>query len=160
MPNAKKKFPYEHVIAILIGIVLFYFGWQLKSLVAERSASAEKTIRLRNLYVHLKTYCNEYGSYPSTMGNERYSKIGSASDLFLLTTMGYANEEEINTNLWSYNANALPDSEDPLVSEKGVNKGRAEKPVYLLRANGEILKAEPKNGQLPSAVCDWEKLGD
>lgn len=160
MPNAKKKFPYEHVIAILIGIVLFYFGWQLKSLVSERSASAEKIIRLRNLYVHLKTYCNEYGSYPSTMGNERYSKAGSASDLFLLTTIGYADEEEINTNLWSYNANALPDSEDPLVSEKGVNKGRAKKSVYLLRANGEILKAEPKNGQLPISICDWEKLSD
>lgn len=160
MPNAKKRFPYEHVIAILIGIVLFYFGWQLKSLVSERSASAEKTIRLRNLYVHLKTYCNEYGSYPSAMGNERYSKPGSASDLFLLAAAGYAEEEEINTNLWSYNANALPDSEEALVSEKGVSKGRAEKPVYLLRANGEILKAEPKNGKLPSAVCDWEKLCD
>ncbi|MBR6463265.1 hypothetical protein IKS73_09025, partial [bacterium] len=83
-----------------------------------------------------------------------------ASDLLLLTTMGYAGEEEIKTNLWSYNANALPDSEDPLLSEKGVSKGKAKKPVYLLRANGEILKAEPKNGLLPSAICDWEKLGD
>ena len=160
MSDAKKRFPYEHVITILLGIALFYFGWQLKGLVAEKSASAEKTVRLRNLYVHLKTYCNEYGSYPSREGKERYSKTSSASDLTLLCDLGFAGLEEVDTNLWSYNANALPDSADPLVSEKGVKDGKAEKAVLLLRANGEIWKAEPSKGLLPQERCEWGKLGD
>ncbi|MBR5902342.1 hypothetical protein IKZ40_08375 [bacterium] len=160
MSGSKKRFPYEHVIAVLLGIALFYFGWQLKDLVAERSASVEKAVRLRNLYVHLKTYCNEYGSYPSTAGKDRYSSGSAASDLNLLSELGFAQEEEIDAGLWSYNANALPDSEDPLVSEKGVKEGRAERPIFLLRANGEILKAKPERGILPKECCDWGKLGD
>ena len=159
MAEKSKRFPYEHVIAIIIGIVLFYFGWQAKGLIKERGSAAENTMRLRSLYLQLKTYCNEYGSYPSTAGKERYSKTSSASDLNLLFSLGYS-EEAVNTNLWSYNANALPDSKDPLVSEKGAGMGKAKKPVLLLRANGEITKVEPKNGELPKDLCPWEKLGD
>lgn len=160
MAGKRGRFPYEHVIAVLIGVALFYFGWQLKGLVSERSAAAEKTVRLRNLYVHLKTYCNEYGSYPSLQGKGRYSSKSSASELSLLSSLGYASEEEENTNLWSYNANALPDSEDPLVSEKGVSGGKAAKPVLLLRANGEIKKIAPRSGALPAEACAWDRLGD
>lgn len=160
MSAGKRKFPYEHVIAVLLGIALFYFGWQLKGLVSERSASAEKAVLLRNLYVHLKTYCNEFGSYPSTAGKDRYSSDCKASDLGLLCDLGFAKEEEIHTSLWSYNANALPDSGEPLVSEKGVKEGRAEKPVLLLFADGRIVKVEPKAGILPKECCEWGKLGD
>ena len=160
MPKAKKRFPYEHVIAILIGIALFYFGWQLKGLVSERSAAAEKTVRLRTLYLHLKSYCDEHGSFPSVKGKDRYSVKSGTEDLSPLFESGYIGEEEVKTNLWSYNANALPWSEEASISEKGAGKGKSTKMVLLLRANGEIIKAEPKGGMLPKDLCEWEKLGD
>ena len=104
---------------------------------------------LRDLYVHLQTYQQDFGSFPSVQPNAtRYEQGGGVRDLYPLAYTGRMGEKELNECLhppggqfdkfskeprpeefdknhigWSYNSCARIDSEDPLMADQGVSSG-------------------------------------
>ena len=130
------------VIGILAGI-----GIGAQSTVKKRVGLLQRQTMLRDLYVVLQTYQQDYGSFPSVQPNAtRYEQGGGVRDLYPLVYSKDSKEldellhppggqfdkfssnprpEEFDKNHigWSYNSCARIDSEDPLIADQGVSSG-------------------------------------
>lgn len=130
------------VIGILAGI-----GIGAQSTVKKRVGLLQRQTMLRDLYVVLQTYQQDFGSFPSVQPNAtRYEQGGGVRDLYPLVHRMDSNElnemlhppggqfdnfsstprpEEFDKNHigWSYNSCARIDSEEPLIADQGVSSG-------------------------------------
>lgn len=136
------------VVISVIGI-LASIGIGAQGPVKEEVGKLQRRTMLRDLYVHLQTYQQDFGSFPSVQPNAtRYEQGGGVRDLYPLAYTGRMGEKELNECLhppggqfdkfskeprpeefdknhigWSYNSCARIDSEDPLMADQGVSSG-------------------------------------
>ena len=137
-------------LCIFFGIpILAGLGIGAQGLVKEEVGKLQRRTMLRDLYVYLQTYQQDFGSFPSVQPPET-SKVqgGGVRDLYPLAYIGRMDEKELNELLhppggqfdkfskepraeefdknhigWSYNSCARIDSEEPLMADQGVSSG-------------------------------------
>lgn len=148
------------VIGILAGI-----GIGAQSTVKKRVGLLQRQTMLRDLYVVLQTYQQDFGSFPSVQPNAtRYKQGGGVRDLYPLVLRMDSNElnemlhppggqfdnfsstprpKEFDKNHigWSYNSCARIGSEDPLMADQGVSSG-----ALFFQSNQRGLKPLSKEG--------------
>ncbi|MBO7435782.1 type II secretion system protein [bacterium] len=136
------------VVISVIGI-LASIGIGAQGPVKEEVGKLQRRTMLRDLYVHLQTYQQDFGSFPSVQPNAtRYEQGGGVRDLYPLAYTGRMGEKELNEIMhppggqfdkfskepraeefdknhigWSYNSCARIDSEEPLMADQGVSSG-------------------------------------
>ncbi|MBO4553217.1 type II secretion system protein [bacterium] len=137
------------VVISVIGI-LASLGVGAQGPIKEKVGQLQRSAMLRDLYVYLQTYQQDFGSFPSVQPTAtRYEQGGGVRDLYPLAYTGRMDEKELNELLhppggqfdkfskeprpeefdknhigWSYNSTARIDSTDPLLADQGVSSGQ------------------------------------
>ena len=148
------------LFGLLLGI-----GVAAQGPIKERVGRTQRKAMLRDLYVVLQTYHQDFGSFPSVQPNAtRYKQGGGVRDLYPLVLRMDSNElnemlhppggqfdifspiprpEEFDKNYigWSYNSCARIGSEDPLMADQGVSSG-----TLRFQSNQRGLKPLSKEG--------------
>ncbi|MBO7447916.1 type II secretion system protein [bacterium] len=149
------------VIGILAGL-----GVGAQGPIKEKVGQLQRKAMLRDLYIFLQTYQQDFGSFPSVQPPAtRYEQGGGVRDLYPLSYTGRMDKQQLNELFhppggqfddfsndprpeefdknhigWSYNSTARIDSEDPLIADQGVSSGS-------LRLNSADRGIKPLSGK-------------
>ena len=167
-------------VPLLLVLVLAFFIFVAQGSVNEKANRLRRSAMLRDLYVHLQTYKNDFGSLPSVQPlRKRYDVGGGVADLYPLYEMGLLDEKAVVELLqppgrsyekfspeikasefnaahigFAYNSCAQFDTAAPLLADGGVSDGRLSKKA-LDKKGALVLFA---NGRIEFIKAD-EKSG-
>lgn len=137
------------VLGFCLVPVLISIGIGAQGPIKEKVSQLQRNAMLRDLYVYLQTYQEDFGSFPSVQPEEtRYKVGGGVRDLYPLAYVGRMGEKELNELMqppggefkrfsakfspaefdknhigWSYNSRARIGSDEPLMADQGVESG-------------------------------------
>ena len=132
------------VIGILASVVIGAQGP-----IKEKVGQLQREAMLRDMYVYLQAYQNDFGSFPSVQPKDTSDELGGGvRDLYPLAYTGRMDDKTLNEMLhppgsqfdkfskelrpeefdrnhigWSYNSCARIGSDDPLMADQGVSSG-------------------------------------
>jgi len=127
---------------------LLAFGIGAQGPVNEKVSQLQRKAMLRDLYLFMQTYQEDFGTFPSVQPESADAKGGGVCDLYPLAYTGRMSSEQLNELMhppgskfddfsknpgprefdknhigWSYNSCARPESSDPLLADQGVETG-------------------------------------
>lgn len=147
--------PTSCVIFVLIPMlvlpifVLASIGIGAQEPIKEKVGQLQREAMLRDMYVYLQAYQNDFGSFPSVQPKDTRDELGGGvRDLYPLAYTGRMDDKTLNEMLhppgsqfdkfskelrpeefdrnhigWSYNSCARIGSDDPLMADQGVSSG-------------------------------------